>query len=95
MTLLVTQMCMFAALPPGPGPFGEIKLLQPVPGAQRAIAPRGWTRGKLCDVSQVPYSVQNNSNATAILQNAIDECGDLEGGGTVLVPSGLYLHTAR
>ena len=83
-----------AALPPGPGPFGQIKLRQPVPGAERALTSDGWKQGKLCDVSQAPYNVVNGSNATATLQQAIDECGDLEGGGTVLVPSSFFLRTA-
>ena len=81
------------ALPPGPGPFAQDKLLQPVPGAARGISPKGWLIGKLCDVSQPPYSVKNGSNATALLQKAIDDCGDLEGGGTALVPSGFLLQT--
>ena len=50
--------------------------------------------GKLCDVSQAPYNAQNGTNATTILQQAIDDCGDLPGGGTVRVPSGLVLSTA-
>ena len=83
----------FATSPPGPGPFGSNILSQPVPGAARAIL--GWKSGKLCDVSSPPYSATNNSNATAALQQAIDDCGDLGGeGGTVLVKAGLILRTA-
>ena len=82
------------ALPPGPGPFGSVKLSQPVPGAARALSPDGWKRGKLCDVSVAPWSVKNGTNATAALQHAIDECGDLPGGGTVLIPAPLTLLSA-
>ena len=85
----------FATSPPGPGPFGSNILSQPVPGAARAVHNDGWKSGKLCDVSSPPYSATNNSNATAALQQAIDDCGDLGGeGGTVLVKSGLILRTA-
>jgi len=80
--------------PPGPGPFGSSYLAQPVPGAARGLTADGWRDGKLCDVSQPPYSAANGSNATAALQRAIDDCGDLESGGTVLVPGGLLLRSA-
>jgi polygalacturonase len=83
-----------AALPPGPGPFGNTVLQQPVAGAARAVSADGWKEGKLCDVSKAPYSVKNGTNATAILQQAIEDCGNLATGGTVLVPSGLTLLTA-
>ena len=84
-----------ASSPPGNGPFGSNILSQPVPGAARAVRNDGWKSGKLCDVSSPPYSATNNSNATAALQQAIDDCGDLGGeGGTVLVKSGLILRTA-
>ena len=82
------------ALPPGPGPFGSIKLPQPVSGAARAISDDGWKRGNLCDVSAPPWSAQNGTNATSILQAAIDACGDLPAGGTVLIPAPLTLRSA-
>ena len=44
--------------------------------------------------SLAPYNVQNNTNATAALQKAIDDCGNLPGGGTVRVPPGMHLQTA-
>jgi hypothetical protein len=50
--------------------------------------------GKLCDVTKAPYSARNGTNATVALQTAIDDCGDLPDGGTVLVPSGFVLITA-
>ena len=37
--------------------------------------------------------VKNGSNATAALQQAIDDCGGLAGGGTVLVPAEMTLLT--
>jgi polygalacturonase len=83
-----------AALPPGPGPFGSVRMPQPVPGAARAASPGGWRQGKLCDVSQPPYAAKDGSNASAALQRAIDDCGDQPGGGTVLIPAGLTLKTA-
>ncbi len=39
------------------------------------------------------YSAANNSNATLKLQQAIEDCGDLPSGGTVLIPAGLTLRT--
>jgi polygalacturonase len=81
------------ALPPGPGPFGSVVMSQPVPGAARALSADGWKEGKLCDVSKPPYSAASGKNSTALLQRAIDDCGDLPGGGTVLVPPGLTLLT--
>eukprot|EP00041_Stephanoeca_diplocostata_P030212 m.907050 g.907050 ORF g.907050 m.907050 type:complete len:377 (-) comp23711_c0_seq2:118-1248(-) len=83
-----------SALPPGPGPFGNSILPQPVQGAQRGASLQGWKAGKICDVSAEPYLAKNGSNATAQLQQAIDDCGDLDSGGTVLIPSGLVLQTA-
>lgn len=58
------------------------------------MTPDGWKTGRLCDVSRPPYSAMNSSNATEALQRAIDDCGDLPEGGTVLVPPGLVLKTA-
>jgi exo-poly-alpha-galacturonosidase len=93
MTLLLGAAAAAAlalgALPPGPGPFTQVVIPQPVPGARRF--PGG---GKLCDVSSPPFSAATNAtNATAALQSAILECGDLATGGTVLVPAGLVLYT--
>ena len=62
-------------------------MLQPVPGAPRALTADGWKAGKLCDVSKAPYSATNGSNATAALSAAIADCGGRPEGGTVLVPS--------
>eukprot|EP01046_Picozoa_sp_COSAG06_P069890 COSAG06_NODE_19278_length_845_cov_1.359249_1_plen_166_part_00 len=76
------------ALPPGPGPFGNTVMQQPVPGAITFASP------KLCDVSKAPYSVTNGSNATAALSAAIADCGDLPTGGVVLVPAELTLLSA-
>jgi len=81
---------LWAAAPPGPGPFGSTVRPQPVPGAARAQTPDGWTAGKLCEID----AALNNTNATAALQSAIDECGDRAEGGTVLVRNSLTLHTA-
>ena len=74
-----------ASLPPGPGPFSQTKLQQPVPGAQRALKFNGFMYGKMCDVSKPPYSAKSGANATAILARAIEDCGGLPGGGTVLI----------
>jgi hypothetical protein len=82
-----------AALPPGRAPFGSVLLPQPVLGAARGATAESWRRGKLCDVSRPPFSLRNASNGTAALQLAIDTCGDLPDGGTVLVPRGLVLLT--
>ena len=84
----VASMLALGALPPGPGPFSQVVMAQPVPGARRF--PGG---GKLCDVSTTPFSAHNATNATSALQHAILECGDLPTGGTVLVPAGLVLYT--
>ena len=82
------------ALPPGPGPFSQVIMSQPVVGAPRGSTHDGWKTGKLCDVSKAPYSAVDKSNATAVLQQAINDCGNLPGGGTVLVPAPLMLFTA-
>ena len=83
-----------ASQPPGPGPFGSEVMTQPVVGAERGVEPDGWRRGKLCDVSREPYLAVNQSNATEALRRAIDDCGDLNSGGTVLIPRGFLLRTA-
>jgi hypothetical protein len=41
-----------------------------------------WLLSLLCWCS---YSVKTGENGTTALQQAIDDCGDLPGGGTVLV----------
>lgn len=80
------------ALPPGGAPFAAEILPQPVAGAPRDRAASG---GRLCNISSVPYSAANGSNATEALQRAIDDCGGLpHPGGTVLVPAGLHLWSA-
>jgi len=44
--VLALAMLVAGALPPGPGPFPEAGvMMQPVPGAARAIAADGW---KVC-----------------------------------------------
>lgn len=84
-----------ASLPPGPGPFSQTYLPQPVPGAQRGVLPDGWKTGKLCDVTQDPYNAVGDglSNSTDAIRAAIEACGDLTEGGTVLFPkdSGVFL----
>ena len=70
--VLATAHSALAALPPGPGPWTQEKMLQPVPGAARALTEDGWKTGKLCDVSKPPYSAKSNMNATAILTKAIE-----------------------
>lgn len=94
LVLLLCARTAGASLPAGPGPFGSVRLAQPVPGAARAGTASGWQRGKLCDVTRPPYSAQNGSNATLELRAAIRDCGDLASGGTVLVPAGVVLRTA-
>lgn len=86
----------YGSVPPGGAPFLDTIMQQPVLGAARGVAQHGWKQGRLCDVTKPPYSARNGSNATLILQQAIDDCGDLSngGGGTVLVPSALHLRTA-
>jgi len=82
-----------AALPPGPGPFpGEPIIPQPVPGAPRAHS--SWMTGKICNLMYPPYSAKNGSNATVLIQQAIDDCGDRSEGGTVRIPAELTLLTA-
>lgn len=39
------------------------------------------------------YNLRNMSNGTSVLQRAIDACGDLPNGGTVLVPRGMVVLT--
>eukprot|EP01043_Picozoa_sp_COSAG02_P058525 COSAG02_NODE_7298_length_3077_cov_81.755876_4_plen_393_part_00 len=82
------QILAAAALPPGPGPFSQTVMTQPVNGARRFGA-----AAKLCDVSKPPYSAANGSNATGALSRAILDCGDRATGGVVLVPEGLTLLT--
>jgi hypothetical protein len=94
MLLFSTVALALGALPPGPGPFGTDLLPQPVYGAPRGGTPDGWKQGKLCDVSKAPYLASSGTNATAALQQAIADCGNLPGGGTVLVPAPLTLLTA-
>ena len=43
------------SLPPGPGPFTQLKLPQPVPGALRALTPNGFMQGKQCDLVNTQY----------------------------------------
>lgn len=71
-----------------------MQLTQPVSGAARATSADGWKRGKLCDVSAPPWNARNGTNATAALQAAIDTCGDLPGGGTVIIRAPLTLWSA-
>ena len=92
--LLLVPPPASAALQPGPGPFTQNYLAQPVPGAPRGAHPDDWKRGKLCRIGLPPYEAANGSNATAALQKAIDDCGDRTEGGTVLVPAPLTLTTA-
>ena len=89
MHVLLLTASILSAAPPGRSPFSSKVLRQPVPGAPRGVSPDGWKTGKLCSVSAA-----NGTNATAALQGAIDECGDLPGGGTVLVTGGVTLLTA-
>ena len=85
--ILISAPATRSASPPGPGPFTQALLPQPVPGAARAHTADGWRRGKLCDLSTAAYGPpRNGSNATAALQQAIDDCGVRPEGGTVLVP---------
>lgn len=91
MLLFAFVISLEAALPPGGAPFLATLISQPVPGALRGRTNQGWKVGRLCDVGK---KVINGTNVTAILQQAIDECGDLPGGGTVLIPPGLTLLSA-
>jgi polygalacturonase len=87
---LLNSALVLAALPPGPGPFTQTLLIQPVPGATVFPSP------KVCDVTSQEYGAINGSNATLVLQKAINDCGDRPDGGVVLVPgnSPLTLLTA-
>ena len=71
-------------------PFARVHLSQPVPGATRGMEPNGWRRGRLCNVTQPPFNAagDNQTDDTAAIQAAIDVCGDLQDGGTVLLPRG-------
>lgn len=99
--LAIAATAQHGATPPGPGPFGSVVLAQPVRGAARgggrASGPKSaghyWRSGKLCNMSAAPFSAPNNSNATAVLQRALDTCGGRAAGGTVLLPTGLVLRT--
>ena len=66
-----------------------------MPGAPRAIEAEGWRKGKLCDITKEPFNAigDGKSNSTVALQAAIDACGDLAVGGTVLLPAnqGVFL----
>jgi polygalacturonase len=65
-------------------PFDPTRLSQPVPGAV------SFPDGKLCDVTKPPYSAKGDNQTvdTAALQRAVDACGNLSTGGTVLLPKG-------
>ena len=76
------------ATPPGPGPFVQTVMQQPVPGARR------FPGARVCDVSKAPYGAAEGENATAALARAIVDCGDRPGGGVVVVPAGMTLYTA-
>ena len=60
----VALQLRLGALPPGPGPFTQTVLPQPVRGA--LVFPDA----KVCDVSKAPYSAVNNTNSTAALRQA-------------------------
>ena len=62
MLFLATATLHLGALPPGPGPFTQEVMRQPVPGAMRF--PGG---GQLCDVTKPPYNAKNGTNATTAL----------------------------
>lgn len=65
-------------------PFDSHPMSQPVPGAI------SFPDGKLCDVTQPPYNAKGDNRTvdTAAIQRAVDACGDLPTGGTVLLPKG-------
>jgi hypothetical protein len=50
----------------------------------------GWTAGRLCNVTSAPFNAvgDGTTDDTAALQRAVDACGDLADGGTVLLPAG-------
>ena len=77
----------------GRAPFAPIVLAQPVGGAARGAQPDSWRGGKLCDVSLPPFNAIGDGvgNSTSAIQAAIDSCGDLASGGTVLLPAGVFL----
>ena len=86
------RMCMLLVAVPAlqlvasVAPFAPgTRLFQPVPGA--ASFPNG---GKLCDVMQPPFGAKGDNRTvdTVPIQRAIDACGDLPTGGTVLLPKG-------
>ena len=87
-TLAAMLGSLLAATPPGPGPFVQDVMQQPVPGA--TVFPNA----KVCDVSKLPYAAAHGSNATAVLAKAIVDCGDHPDGGVVVVPAGMVLYTA-
>eukprot|EP00756_Hemistasia_phaeocysticola_P019048 Hpha_TRINITY_DN15635_c1_g1::TRINITY_DN15635_c1_g1_i1::g.101864::m.101864 len=90
MISVAVSVLVYSAQPAGPGPFGSIVLSQPVTGAPRGVSAGGWQYGKICDVTQSPYNATGDGKAldTTAIQRAIDDCGDLTDGGTVLLPSG-------
>ena len=45
-------------------------------------------------MAQPPFNAVNGSNATLAIQSAIDTCGNLPEGGTVLIKGDLTLYTA-
>ncbi|KAJ8603601.1 hypothetical protein CTAYLR_004856 [Chrysophaeum taylorii] len=67
-------------------PYGTERIIaQPVPGAVEFEEP------KVCAVDDPRL---NNSNATSEIKAAIDACGDLPGGGVVVIASSLVVHSA-
>lgn len=90
MRALALLIVLFASRSHARAPFDPVYLAQPVPGADRATSPDGWRLGKLCNVTSAPYNAvgDGKANDTAAIQSAIDDCGGLAEGGTVLLPSG-------
>jgi hypothetical protein len=60
-----------------------------VQGAPRGVSEDGWKIGKLCNITDTPYNAKGDgkTNWTSVIQKAINDCGDLPGGGTVLFPA--------
>jgi polygalacturonase len=86
MFFLLRIVCLLAlpTLVESLAPFEPAQLSQPVSGAV------SFPEGKLCDVTHPPYSAKGDNQTvdTAALQRAVDACGDLPTGGTVLLPKG-------
>ena len=79
-----TVLLLLPALALSLSPFDPTKSPQPVTGAIT------FSNAKLCDALQYGAKGDNQTDDTVALQQAINACGDLSTGGTVLLAKGKW-----